>query len=211
MKHYILLAPLLSGALAFAQAQPAPSPASKPVVQVGEVARYAVKLVTEGQNTEDTVTVTSVADGQIKARYTRANRTPAETEVIYTDEWNPVLTGVGSRLEPAAQTLKFPLQVGNAWDAKYAVQTANGAKSRVEMAGKVVGYEKVPTPAGEFDAFKVQSSGWVNGVSWNGSFKVQQTVWYAPSIGRLVRSEYKEFRRDGVDTVSELKSFSPGK
>ena len=195
--------------LAFAAAAHAQAPdAPKPVVKVGEVAVYAVRL--GSQATEDTVAVTSVDAGQITTRFSRANRTPPESEAIYTEEWNPVLVGSsGTRFEPASRTLQFPLEVGKGWESKALASTPTGAKSRFEMTGKVVGSEKLKTPAGEFDTYKVENTGWVNGVSWNGSFKVVQTAWYAPAINRMVRFDYKEHRRDGLDTTSELKSFTP--
>ncbi len=68
-------------------------------------------------------------------------------------------------------------------------------------------FEKVRTPAGEFDAWKVQAKGWINGVSWQGSFPLTQTVWYAPTLNRIVRLELKEGRRGGADNLTELKSF----
>ena len=39
-----------------------------------------------------------------------------------------------------------------------------------------------------------------------------QTTWYAPSIGRLVRIEYKDYRGTQLNnnTVSELKSYKNG-
>jgi hypothetical protein len=188
------------------------APASKPVVKAGDVAVYTVKLVADRQTTEDSVTVTGVENGLIKARYARANRSPAETEAIYTDEWGSILVGSnGSRIDPPSQVLKFPLKVGDTWDQQYGVLVSNGARSRVDLGAKVVAHEKVSTPAGDFDAFKVETSGWVNGVSWTGSFKVVSTAWYAPAVNRIVRTEYKEYRRDGLESISELKSFTAAK
>jgi hypothetical protein len=36
--------------------------------------------------------------------------------------------------------------------------------------------------------------------------------WYAPAIGSVVKSEYKDYRNNRLwnDTVTELKSFKPG-
>jgi hypothetical protein len=193
-----------------AQAQVAPAP--KPVVKVGDVAIYAVKLIADRQATEDVVTITGVEGGRITARYARANRSPVETEAVYSDEWGSIVVGgSGARVEPAAQLLNFPLEVGKAWDIKYALQSPSGAKSRIELSNKVLSHEKVTTPAGEFDAYKIENSGWVNGVSWVGAFKIVQTVWYAPAVNRMVRAEFKEYRRDGNETLMELKSFTPAK
>lgn len=65
------------------------------------------------------------------------------------------------------------------------------------------------TPAGEFDAFRIENKGYINGVSWPGGFAYLQVVWYAPSINRVLREKYKEMRPMGTDYVRELKSFTP--
>lgn len=206
MKLNLVVATLAFAAVAHAQTPAAP----KPVVKVGDVAVYAVKLGSLA--TEDTIAVTGVDAGQIKTRYSRANRTPAEMEAIYTDEWNALVSGsTGARFEPAPLTLQFPLEVGKTWESKVMASGATGSKSRVEMSGKVLASEKLKTPAGEFETYKIESTGWVNGVNWNGSFKLVQTYWYAPAISRFVRIESKEYRRDGLESVSELKSFTPAK
>jgi len=47
------------------------------------------------------------------------------------------------------------------------------------------------------------------GLSFQGGWAFQQKVWYAPALDRIVRTEYKEQRTLGAESVSELKSFKP--
>ena len=204
----LALASVLTCVTAGAQTASAP----KPQIRSGDTAVYTVNLLADRQVTEDTFTVTSIDGGQVKVVHTRANRTPPEREAIYADDWSPLVSGgTGARFEPSSQSMSFPLEVGKAWETKYVVTAASGAKSRASMDNKVVGVERIRTPAGEFDTFKVVNEGWINGVSWNGSFRVSQTLWYAPAINWVVKSSFKEHRRDGAETISEMKSFTPGK
>ena len=116
---------------------------------------------------------------------------------------------VGDKLVAAARR-EPPLVVGDGWKSSF-VGEGNNAKSKTDLEFKVVAREKVKTPAGEFDTFKIESGGWINGVSWSGSIRMSEVRWYAPSIGRVVKSEYKDFRGGQLwtHTVSELKSFKP--
>jgi hypothetical protein len=207
MNRFLLPALLLACVAGPALAQ-APPIAQLPAVKVGDVAVYAVHLRSDNKRTEETITVTHADASQIRTRNARPER-PAATEGVYDAQWNPtVSSNSGARFEPAARTLSFPLEQGKSWDSRYSVTGANFT-ARGDAANKVVGYEKVATPAGEFDAWKVETAGWINGVSFQGAFRFVQTLWYAPSIGRMVRMDYKESRRDGQDNLFELKSFKP--
>ncbi|MBS3911966.1 MAG: hypothetical protein KGZ70_09100 [Hydrogenophaga sp.] len=184
----------------------------KPVVKVGEVATYAVNLRADNRLAEETVTITSVDDKLIKYITARSDRTPADMEGVSTAEWSTIQSGSsGSRFDPSYPRLKFPLVVGETWKGKYEVTGLSGARSKADIDFKVVAKEQVTTPAGTYEAFKVESSGWVTGVSWQGSFRTTNTTWYAPAIHRIVKSELKDYRNNRLwnDTVTELKSFKP--
>ena len=67
--------------------------------------------------------------------------------------------------------------------------------------------------AGEYVTFRVDSKGWITGVSWNGSLRFEQSQWYAPAAGRVVRTEYRDWR-GGTQlwnhSIAEMKAFRPG-
>ena len=189
-----------------------PDGQGKPVVKVGEVAVFAVNAKADKRMTEETTTITAVDDAQIKSKTVRPDRTPAEMEGVATREWHQVQSGSsGTRYDPPFPALKFPLVVGNSWKGVYEATGATGARSKAEIDFKVVAAEKLVTPAGEFETLKIESNGWITGISWQGSFRMAQAQWYAPAISRIVRSEYKDYRngRLWTDTVTELKSFKP--
>ena len=184
---------------------------SRSVPKVGDTAVYAINQRADKRTTEETVTVTSVDQTHIKSRHSRADRNPAEIEGVTTVDFATAVSGAsGNRFDPPIVGVKFPLTVGDSWKSSYMVESATG-KSKGDLEFKVTAREKMTTPAGEFDTFKIESSGWITGVSWSGSWRLAQVQWFAPAIGRVVRSEYKDFRgsQPWTDTFSELKSFKP--
>jgi hypothetical protein len=185
--------------------------ASRPVPKVGDVAVYTIDQRADKRVFEETVTVTSVDQSFIKSKHVRPNRNPPETEGVTTLDLGVVVSGSsGARFDPPIVGVKFPLTVGDSWKSSYLAESPT-AKSKGDLEFKVAAREKVSTAAGEFDAYKIESGGWINGVSWSGAIRITQVQWFAPAVGRVVKSEYKDFRGGQLwnDTASELKSFKP--
>jgi hypothetical protein len=94
-------------------------------------------------------------------------------------------------IESNPQWLRFPLAVGDRWtfEEDYYVKYKNSrglGKARVA----VVGYEKVTVPAGEFDAFKLEATMQLSGISGIGSTidaEANHTYWYAPEARAIVK------------------------
>lgn len=184
--------------------------AGKPVVKVGDVATYVVHMRGDKRTLEEVTTVLEVSDAQIRSQVVRPDRT---AESISTRDWGLVLSASSStRFDPPIQGLKFPLTVGDAWTSKYVGTSANQSQAKGDFDFKVAAMEKLQTPAGEFETFRIESKGWVTGITWQGSVQVKQTFWYAPSISRYVKTEFQDWRngRLWTDNLSELKSFKPG-
>jgi hypothetical protein len=196
----IVLASLAGSALAQAPSRPA---------KVGDVHVYSTEQRADRLRYDETVTVSAVSNGRIETRHVRSDR-PTPADGLYDAEWATIRSGTsGSQLEPPLKVLQQPLEVGRSWEATTELTTSNGAKSRLKLASTIAAREKVSTPAGEFDAFRVDSKGYISGLSWQGGFGMQQRIWYAPAINRVVRSEYREQRSLGADNVTELKLFKP--
>ncbi len=202
-----MAATLLTATGAWSQAPAAP----RPVLKVGEVTTYAVTSRHNNQNYNEKVTITEATAEGYKARVEQGEDASKTREMVLDTDMGLILTASGSRFAPASRNLKFPLEVGATWESKSEVSLPDGGKSRISSDNKVVGMEKIRTPAGEFEAYKVETRGGVQGVTWNGFFRVVQTQWYAPSVQRVVRTEYKEQRTSGLDTVRELKSVEPAR
>ena len=188
-----------------------PDNVGKPVLKVGDVAVYTISQRADRRVFDETVTVASVDQTHIKSKHARPDRNPTEIEGVLTADWAVAVSGTtATRFDPPIVGIKFPLTVGESWKSSYMAEGAS-SKSKGDLEVRVVAREKVKTPAGEFDAFKIESAGWITGVSWSGSIRMAQQQWFAPAIGRFVKSEYKDFRGGQLwtDTVTELKSFTP--
>ena len=201
---------LLAGCSVAAWAQPDGN--AKPTFKVGEVAVYTVNDRADNKVFEETTTVTAVTADAIRFNQVRPNREPAGLEAVFTPDLRLVQSGSsGTRFDPPLQLIKQPMAVGDTWKAVYESVGLNQARSKGDIDAKVVATEKVTTPAGTFDTFRIESGGWITGISWQGSVRMAQVQWYAPAIGRHVRTEFKDFRGGRLwnDTVTELKSLKP--
>jgi hypothetical protein len=186
----------------FAQAQSRPA---KP----GDVHLYAVEFKADRLAFDETVTVLSTDGGTLKTRHVRSNR-PGEAEGRYTAEWAAIQSGTtGNRMEPAFHQVPRPLQVGSSQPFDSVATLGSGATLRFKGDSIVAAQEKLVTPAGEFDVYRIEQKGYLSGISFQGGFAFTQKIWYAPSIDRMVRVEYKEQRSLGADNVFVLKQFKP--
>lgn len=185
--------------------------AEKPSIKVGQVAVYVTEERADKRTSEDTQTVVSVEGDVVRIKSVNLNRSPVERETLSTTEWNAMVSSVsGSKFVPHTGILQFPLSIGKTWQAKLETTTTTGARLRSDLETKVVGVEKVDVPAGSFDTFKIEQAGWINGVTFAGSLRMQQLTWYAPSIGRVVKSEYKDWSGSPLPrahNIVELKSL----
>lgn len=92
---------------------------------------------------------------------------------------------------PSAETLRFPLFVGKSWDAEYTYTSGNWT-SHCERESKVVAVERVSTPAGIFDAFRVESrTGYSGTAVSSGAGRSYSVDWYAPAVGRVVKEDFE--------------------
>lgn len=200
----LILPLLLASAAAHSLAQDVQRPA-----RAGDVHVYAVEQKPDRLRYEEVITVTGIEGERLRTRHARSDR-PAAQEGWYGTDWSTFQSGnSGIKMEPAAPTVRHPLATGKAWEASVEAVSTTGARSRVKMSSTVAAREKVSTAAGEFDAFRIDTTGYISGLSWQGGWGYQQKVWYAPSIDRVVRSEYREQRTLGTETVFELKQFQP--
>ena len=92
---------------------------------------------------------------------------------------------------PAYPAYVGPLDSGKSWSIR--VNATNSTSRRgnsVRVDGNVLGTETITTPAGAFDAIKVKRT--VYAGDW-GTFTSETTIvetdWYAPALGRPVRTE----------------------
>jgi hypothetical protein len=78
-----------------------------------------------------------------------------------------------------------------------AVDPASGKRNSVRVDGEVIGRERITVPAGTFDTIKIRRR--VYAGDWDGFMRetqIDELDWYAPQLGRPVRSETKSSWQD---------------
>lgn len=115
---------------------------------------------------------------------------------------------------------------GGSWSVRVnAVDPATGKNNSVRVDGEVAGSERITVPAGTFDTVKIMRR--VYAGDWDGFFRETHIIevdWYAPALGRPVRSESRSSWQDvsrcmrggcpwfrGEWNIFELAETSPAK
>lgn len=97
-------------------------------------------------------------------------------------------------LQPALQVTPYPLREGEKWTQHVVRSDARSKELRsMEIRGKVLGWETVKVPAGEFRALRIER--WINladydafrGPTWR-----WETEWYSPDVNGPVKVEVFE-------------------
>ncbi|MEO6017432.1 MAG: caspase family protein [Polaromonas sp.] len=154
------------------------------------------------------------SDGSIKLNDGGAMWTPSGaiklvqakdgTRREYTPEyhWLPATLKAGYT-EPLKHTMRYNNAGGE-----------NGSQDR-EGTLTVLGKETIKVPAGEFEAWKIEASGFANGkdFSRNSTYTIRfkETFWYVPALRNFVASEFEQFNQAGqiqFNSRQELTSFS---
>lgn len=182
-----------------------PATAERPSIKVGDSWTY--EKIDNWRNVVQekyAMDVSMVSDKEIQLTR-KSEKSGAVANVTETLDLN-TLTGLSGsdgspiRYSPDNGTYAFPLSVGKTWEMKSDFVKSTGFHSSVTFTAKVVSFEKVQVPAGEFDAFKITYTGgyrgmWPNGNSGTGSMKM--TIWYAPSVKGAVKTKYEDTNWDG--------------
>ncbi len=117
----------------------------------------------------------------------------------FTRGWNPLdgKTPAGDAVtyQPPLPLYAFPLANGGRWNQAVTATLASGqGRFPVYVQSRVLGAEKVTTPAGAFDTVVVERSlriGDGETSVWRSDTRQVVTEWYAPAVNRSVR-----FRED---------------
>ena len=105
----------------------------------------------------------------------------------------------------------FPLDTGKSWSERvYATNPATGQRNRVRVDGEVLGTERVTVPAGAYDTIKVRRRVYTGDFEGSRSeTNVIEIDWYAPALGRAVRSEITSRYMDQQQCSDEMTACSP--
>ena len=175
-----------------------------PAIRSGVVLRYVAHDGYTGLQVPDfEYRVTGVQDNTVTVQAQQGNHAWTER---YTKDWNwlehPMTNLQDFRYNPPYPALPFPLVAGKSWQTYVnATDPATGRVNHVRIDGKVLGWERVKVPAGEFDTLKIQRYVYAGNAEF---FRMEERIrewdWYAPKVGLIVQhagsSEYIDTSKD---------------
>ncbi len=171
-----------------------PAQVERPVFKVGDSCTY--QLVNNWNNTvkdKYTLTTSTVSDKEITIGL--VSLVSGTTDSITMTPDFGVISMDGAQYTPDSGIgYAFPLTVGKTWKTKGNFTKSDRSGSYATIA-RVVGWEKVKVPAGEFTALKVTYDGSYH-VAMKGGYRegagTEQTIrWYVPSLGCSVKITYE--------------------
>lgn len=127
-------------------------------------------------------------------KYTLLVSAITDTEVIYgkgtfvTDLiGNWIKLGDG-KVFTGAQYFVPDYSMGKRWTSRHRVTSAKGNQYDTVYDFKVVARESKTVPAGTFDAFRIEGTGWTQGPS--GSISLQSRYWVTPGVRRFIAAHF---------------------
>lgn len=191
------------------------------------------------RQTRDQISIQRTTSDHIYLETQPSGGTQAPRELIVGADWSRSRSVNGTDTV-IGRPLAFPLSVGKTWTVKYSESHPSPqlTSRAFDTHYKVVGPEAVTVPGGKFDAIKIEAEGtWTaetaprqsvtSGMSHDssGSTMIMQNrngapveltgrtykaFWYAPAVGRWVKSVEEEYDTAGVRSArysSELASY----
>lgn len=197
---------------AVAQNAPAAAAASAPQVKVGDYWDYAVHdgwtRLPRGIYRYEVVRV----DGNGVVVQLSNDGRLLDT-LVYAAGWNgrelPLTNTQRFRYDPTYTAYDYPLEPGKKWHKVLrSTDIATGRSYSTHVYGRVLGWERVRVPAGEFDALKVERSVFAGNMEGSRSQEeIREIDWYVPSVRRAVRtsadSQHFDNSRGGGDGGGE--------
>jgi uncharacterized caspase-like protein len=106
---------------------------------------------------------------------------------------------------PPAKTLNFPLFVGKQWEDEFYGLALDDTFKTFKNSYEVEKYEKVDTPAGQVNTFKIHRNYSVDG----GKKRFDQYYWYSPELKVTVKTHNSaDFEtKTGTPVLNELVSY----
>jgi hypothetical protein len=133
--------------------------------------------------------------------------------LVYAPGWNgremPLTNTQRFRYDPSFAAYAYPLEPGKSWRTVVrSMDVATGKAYNTHVRGKVVGWERVTVPAGQFDALKIEREVFAgNMTATTTQEEIREIDWYVPSVRRSVRtsaqSQHFDNSRGGGDGGGE--------
>ena len=166
--------------------------------KVGDVFRYReIDMLTQLELRTYGHRVTAITDSEVIVNNGR----------LITDFLgNPIQNPQGVRF-PGSQFYVPEYSVGKRWSARYQRILPDGQKFDVEYDFRVTTKEQAQVPAGSFDAFRIQGSGWTEANNNSGSIQLQSVYWIAPGVRRAIAWETLDKHSNGRIRSSERREL----
>lgn len=106
-------------------------------------------------------------------------------------------------LNPSLALRPFPLIAGKRWSQTVRrADPATQVSRSVRVSGRVIGWETVRVPAGEFKALRIEREMMLGDAdAFRGESLRHETEWYVPELGAPVKLTVREHYRDGAGAV----------
>lgn len=172
--------------------------AAPPVYKIGDTWSYAyVDELTPANNSASDQTVVQVSTEHTVLEGKRATGQAFEVELdpngnlMHSGQYAPT---------PNDGRLKFPMSVGASWLFEYDVGSVH-----YKGENKVAAMEDIQTKAGSLQAYRIESSGEFTSAGWHDAGRFAQTIWYAPSVKRIVKADWiSKFGARTTQTTTHL-------
>lgn len=139
--------------------------------------------------------LTGVAEGEKRFRVTRIDE---DNDRVELNQGSLVLDLMGNTIDSPLATSSVPqqifpaeLQVGKRWTALYSVTFKKGPlagnTNRVALEVRIQTRETIRVPAGEYQAFRIEASGWSEGE--RSPTRLEFRYWVVPGINFPIRAE----------------------
>lgn len=185
-----------------AGAQNRPDVVNRPDIKPGDSWKFQKIDEWSGRRTSKySIETESVSDKEIRflVTYKKSGVVATITETLDLNMLTRESSGgVSDRYIPNDGSYTFPLAVGKTWNAKTDYTRANRHGS-YELTAKVVGWEQVKVPAGEFTAIKITKEGRYQSTfgGSSGTGWIKSTIWYVPEIKKAVKTSYEDSNWNG--------------
>ncbi len=136
----------------------------------------------------------------------RVTRVDPENDRVEVNRGKAIFDLMGNPIKLAEREFDVPrqqipaeLQVGKKWTAVFIVSQQGADANRISLDFQVAVKEKVTVPAGTFDAFRIDGSGW----SLTRGTQIEFRQWLLPRLNFPLKWEMVSRQRDGrfVDTA----------
>lgn len=188
-------------------------PVVQPTPKVGEIAKYrTVDLWNNAELSTSQSDLVEITGERLITRF-KISTDPEPRTNNFNRSWNPCRSLRNSDKVVCDGAIKFPMQVGTKYD--FTEMPWTNGQGFSSMKCEIKSEEKLTLAAGAFDTLRIECAGfWTRRFEGSSSGRASETLWYAPLIGRMVKSQSVSLLPNGspnIKTQTELVEFISAK